>query len=117
MTFPAFGRDSPFYGAFESDPQGMRANFFGQIANQPGLSKNKQQWFQDQFSQVQDRYLGHLGQQVLGGGNPDASYTTDIQNYFAPGGGAAQEWGALSPREKYGAGNETRFSPPVRYNF
>ena len=114
MTFPNFGPDSPFYSGFEKDPQGQKANYFGRLVGQ-NLSPNRKKWFEGQFEEVQNRYLGQLGQQVLGGQSPTLSLSDYLTDYFAPSGTGMQDWRSMSPQSR--GEQTTRFAPPTRWNF
>ena len=76
-------------------------------------SPNQQKYFQNQFSNVQNQYLGKLGQQIMGGGAPSLSFTDYLQQYFAPQGGAAQQWGSMSPGQR--GMNTQQFAPRTRW--
>lgn len=101
MTFPSFGRDNPFFQGFETDPEGQRANYFGRLQARQFKSPNQRKYFQNQFESVQNRYLGHLGNIIQGGGAPTTSLTDYLSSYFAPGGGAEEDW----RQEAYRRGN------------
>ncbi len=69
--FDPFG----IFGQFlEEDPLGRRAAFFGQPGVQGG-GFNQQRFFGNLFPQVENRFLGQLGSQILGGGEPTAQFT------------------------------------------
>lgn len=84
-----WGPSSPFYDAFETDPTARRANFFGRIGAKP---RNQQRYFREQFEDVQDRYLGALGQLVLGGQSPTLGFSDYLTNYFGRGGEAEDDF-------------------------
>jgi len=95
--------------AEEGSPQ--RAAYFGYQDQQ--RSPNQKRFFQNQFSNVQNQYMGQLGQQIMGGGAPDLNFTDFLSQYFSPQGGAAQAWGGMSPGQRgldFG-----RFAPPTRW--
>lgn len=107
--------DASIWGDFlELDPQGQRANYYAQLNNRQGFSPNQKRYFQDQFQDVQNKYLGRLGQQVFGGEQPDEKLTDFYRSYFAPQGGADQDWASMSPRSR--GVNTARFAPPTRWN-
>ena len=107
-----FGRDNLYFNFMESDPEGRKANYFS-FDDQFGRSPNQKRFFQQQFEEVQNKYLGRLGRQVRGGGEPTQELTSYLTDYFAPGGGAQQEWGAMSPGAR--GQNDSRFAPPARW--
>ena len=96
-------------GFLEENPQ---AAYFG-YQPQFGRSPNQKKWFQNQFSEVQNRYMGQLGQQIMGGGAPTLNFTDFLSQWFAPQGGAAQEWAGLSPSQR--GMNQGRYAPPTRW--
>ena len=110
-------RDNPFYDFYETDPEGRKANYFGQLSGQTGLSPNKRKWFESQFEEVQNKYLGHLGQLGQTGQTPTPADDLSpwLQNYFAPQGGASQDWWGMSPQAR--GEQTTRFAPPAIWNF
>ena len=100
---------SPFIDFLNEQPE---AGYFG-YQGQFGQSPNKRRYFQGLFGDVQNQYLGNLGQQIYSGGAPTLSFTDYLKQFFAPQGGAAQQWAALSPQMR---GEQTaRFAPPVRF--
>lgn len=94
--------------ALEELPQ---AGYFA-YQNQP-RTPNQREWFKSQFSEVQNRYMGQLGQQIMGGGAPTLNFTDFLSQYFAPQGGAAQEWGSMSPGQR--GVNFGKYSPPTKW--
>lgn len=108
-----FGPGNPFYDAFETDPTGQRANFFGRLQSQKFKSPNQRKYFEGQFENVQNRYLGHLGNIVQGGGNPTTSLSDYLAGYFQKGGGADEDFSSATLGARRDAA--TRFAPPVRY--
>ena len=69
--------------------------------------------FQGQFAEIQNRYRGLLGRQIMGGGTPTLRFEDFLANWFSPGGGAAQEWAGLTPRER--GLDFNRFAPAARW--
>ena len=110
---PPFGPDNPWWEGFETDPLGQRANYFRFAGQQ--RSPNQKKWFESQFQDVQDKYLGLLGQQVTGGGQPSQTWTGFLDEYFGQGGGAQQDYSSLTPRQR--GAQQGRFAPPARYMF
>jgi hypothetical protein len=75
--------DNPFLRFLEEDPLGRRAALFGQ----PGVSGGgyqRQNFFANLFPQVENRFLGALGQQIQSGQAPTLSFTDFLQNNFNP---------------------------------
>ena len=89
---PTWGR-SPYNRLFQRSPQGrMRA----------GGSPNRQSYFQNAFQSVYDKYLGELGRELMGGGDPfgegsdpEASWTNYLQRF-----NWREQYGAMSPQAK-----------------
>ena len=97
-----------FEGYIDKYPE---QGYFGYQGQQ--RTPNQKKWFQDQFSAVQNRYMGQLGQQIMGGGAPNLNFSDFLSQWFAPHGGAAQEWGGMTPQQKgfdYG-----RYAPSTRW--
>ena len=42
---------------------------------------NQKKYFQSQFSNIQDQYMGKLGQMVQGGGAPSLEFTDFLKNF------------------------------------
>lgn len=102
---------NPWLGFFDQD-QYPQAAYYG-YQNQFGRSPNQKRYFQGLFQDVQNQYMGALGQQIYGGGAPTLNFTDYLSQFFAPGGGAAQQWAGMSPTAR---GESTaRFAPPVRF--
>ena len=76
------GFPNPFLDFLETD-QGRRAAFFGAT---PGFNQggSRQQFFTNLFPQVENRFLGALGQQIQSGQAPTLSFTDFLQNNFNP---------------------------------
>ena len=75
--------DNPFLRFLEEDPIGRRAALFAQ----PGVSGggySRQNFFGNLFPQVENRFLGALGQQIQGGGAPTLQFQDFLQNNFNP---------------------------------
>ena len=106
--------DSSIWGDFlELDPLGRRANYFSR-QDQFGKSPNQRKWFEDQFQNVQDKYLGSLGSAIRGGGSPTQSLSSYLDNYFSQGGGAQQDWFGMAPSQR--GVRDSQYAPSVRWN-
>lgn len=113
MTQSPFGRDNPFFEGFETDPEGRRANYFGRLQAQPRKSPNQQKFFEGQFEEIQNRYLGQLGRMVHSGQAPTKTLDDFLQEYFAPGGGGDYDWMQQGQRRAGGV----RYNPPVQFDY
>ena len=71
------GFPNPFEDFLETD-QGRRAAFFGGI---PDFTGARQQFFTNLFPQVENRFLGALGQQIQGGGAPTLRFQDFLKNF------------------------------------
>ena len=106
-----FSGGNPFLAFMEDVPQ---VGYFS-YQNQQGQSPNQKRYFQQQFANVQDRYMGQLGQNIRQGGDPTLSFTDYMSQYMAPQGGQFQDWASMSPRQR---GTTTgRYAPPTRFGF
>ena len=83
------------------------------LANPFARSANQRRYFQGQYPDIYNQYKGKLGQQVLGGQEPTLKAIDFLKDYFAPGGGAMQQWAAMSPGAR--GEQQSRFAPPVRW--
>lgn len=83
----------------------------GQRAGGAGSSPTQQRYFENQFSDVYNEYLGQLGSQVRGGQLPTTRFTSFLENF--PFG---ERFGALPPSLR-GGGGAARFAPQTQYFF
>ena len=98
------GGFNPFSDILESEP---RAGYFA-YQNQVGSSPNQKKWFQNAFSQVQDQYLGQLGQQLGGNQLPTLRFADFLKNYDFQG-----QYNQLTPTQQ---GRQTSdFNPFTRW--
>jgi len=75
--------DNPFLRFLEEDPIGRRAALFAQ----PGVSGggySRQNFFGNLFPQVENRFLGALGQQIQSGQAPNLRFQDFISDNFNP---------------------------------
>ena len=98
-NFGIFGNDlNKYYMAqLEKEPEYA---YFGQ-QNQ-WKTPNMRRYFQGQYSNIQNQYMGQLGQQVLGGGAPDMKFTDFLsrfpfQQQFQESGAGRQETSRFNP--------------------
>ena len=82
-------------------------------ANQFGQGQNQKNWAENQFANVQKRYQGAAGQQILAGQAPTLNFADFLSQYFAPNGGMQQQWAGMSPSAR--GEQQARFAPPVRW--
>ena len=66
---------------------------------------NQKKFFQSQFGNIQDQYMGQLGQMVRGGGAPTLEFE-DFLKQFNWG----QSYNQLAPQQ-----NTSRYNPWVRW--
>ena len=70
---------------------------------------NQKKYYQNQFSEIQDQYLGKLGQQVMGGGLPTMKFAD-----FLKGFDWQQDYGGLTPQQRpQGGGGQ--LTPTARW--
>ena len=86
---------SPFFDAFEEDPVGRRANFQGRFT---GFGAGQQNQLGTLFEPTFNRFLGMLGQQIMGGDKPNATFTNYLQQNFNP----QRELARFSQRDRGG---------------
>lgn len=86
MTMQGF--QNPFLDFLEETETGRRASFFANVGNfnqqQPfsGLGFQGQQFAANLFPQVQNRFLGALGNQINTGQQPNLRFTDFLRNNF-----------------------------------
>ena len=93
--FPKFGQDNPFFHGLETNPEGRRANFQGRFA---GFGQGQQNQLGTLFEPTFNRYLGMIGQQIMGQGAPSLSYTDFLSQNFNP----QRELARFSQRDRGG---------------
>ena len=103
--------NNPYMAFLEDVPQ---AGYFS-YQNQFGKSPNQRKYFQNQFQEVQNQYMGQLGQIMRTGGEPTLSFMDYLDQYFSPGGGQSQQWGSMSPRQR--GTQRSGFAPSARFRF
>ena len=96
--------------ALETEPE--KAYFAYQ--NQWG-SPNQQKFYQNQFSQIQDKYLGRVGRQIMGGdpllgGVPTLTFPEFLKNYDWQ-----QGYAGLTPSQR--GVNKSQFAPAARWGW
>ena len=87
------------------------AAYFG-YQNQ-SRTPNQKRWFQNQFANVQNLWKGIGARQMMGDNVPSQTFTDFLSQHFAPQGGAAQQWGSMSPGQR--GMNFGQFAPPTRW--
>ena len=88
--------NNPFLGFLEGNDQGARANYFGRVPQTFGLGQ--QQQIGTLFEPTFNRYLGMLGQQIMGGGAPTMKFTDYLSQNFNP----QRELARFSQRDRGG---------------
>jgi hypothetical protein len=81
---------------------------FFSFQNQFGRSPNQRRFFQGQFRNVFNQYLGNLGQQLQQGKQPDANFSNFLGDFNFSG-----QFGRLPPSIR-GATTQ-RFAPQTRF--
>jgi len=76
-----------------------------------GMTPTQRQYWSGQYGNIQNQYMGALGQQMRAGQRPSMQFTDFLETYPW-----TERYTALSPRLRPGAGT-TRFSPGVRRYF
>ena len=95
--------DNPLLPFLEDEP---KAGYFA-YQNQWN-TPNQQKYYQNQFSQIQDKYLGQLGQQIMGGGVPTLKFSDFLGNY-----NWGQNYANLTPSQR--GVNQSQFNPLTRW--
>jgi hypothetical protein len=110
FLFPGF--QNPFEGFLDYDPQMAYSSFapsFGQDLS-GSRSPAQQRYFEGQFSDIRNRYLGELGRQARSGQKPTGTFTNYLQDFPF-----AQTYGALSPQTRNAY--TSQFAPKTQYRF
>ena len=102
-------KTGPWSGFVLDDPE---TAYYG-FQNQFGKSPNQKKYFQNQFANIQNQFMGKQAQQVMGGQEPTEMFVDYLAKFFAPQGGAAQAWGSMSPGQK--GMDFGRYAPPTRW--
>lgn len=103
MTTP-----NPFLEFLEGEP---RATYFS-YQNQFGRSPRQRDFFQNQFADIYNEYLGQLGSQARGGQLPTLRF-----NDVLSGLNFDQRFQRLSPEQRGESGRSSQFAPSIRYQF
>ena len=90
-------------GFLEEKPE---AAYFG-YQNQ-WQSPSQKKYFQSQFANIQNKYMGQLGQQIYGGGAPTMNFTDFLANLPWQ-----QQFQGLTPQQK--GADSGRFNPFTRW--
>mgnify|MGYP004453707231 FL=1 len=100
------GINNPFLGYLESEPA---AAYYSSPRGSAfmGTAPARREYYQDQYQNVYNEFLGALGSQIRGGGVPTMKWTDYLEDYPF-----TERYAALSPTQ---AGRGTRqFSPRTR---
>ena len=109
MTTGGYNFNAPIWqDFFNTDETGQKTAFFGQLPQ--NLSGSQQRFAQNLFQPTFNRYLGKLGQQIMGGGNPTRSFTDFLTEDFN-----VQKELLRSPESTFSQGSSIR--SPARYFF
>ena len=84
-------KNSPWYEWLEEEPQAMYRGMLGGIGGR-GRGQNFLDYWKSQYGNIYGDYMGRVGRQVLGGGDPTLSFY-DFLNQFDFG----QEWAKMAP--------------------
>lgn len=97
--------DNPFLAYLEEEP---KAGYFA-YQNQ-WRTPNQKKYFQNQFAEIQNQYMGRLGQQILGGGEPNLRFTDFLKQYPW-----MQEFAKLPPSQR--GENRSLYNPRTQRIF
>ena len=75
---------NPFFDFLENDELGRRANFLGRLG--PLTTSNQQNFAANRFPSFFNNFLQTLGQQILSGETPTATFTGSLDKEFGEGG-------------------------------
>jgi hypothetical protein len=101
-----FGGSNPFASFLEDVPE---AAYFS-LDKPFGRSPRQERFFQGQFQNIQNEYLGALGQQIRGGQFPTLRFTDFLEKFPF-----TKRYASLPPQSR---GDFPRqFSPPTRFLF
>ena len=99
---------NPFESFLEDAPEGFRARFFGRPETRGTPARAR--FFQSQFDEIQNLFLGRLGAQIEAGGQPDLRGgefldQLDLNQFF------------LSQSPFFRGALTSRFNPRARFIF
>lgn len=77
--------DNPFLDFLEQEPRAAFYSYLYGPGNAPSFAPRQQRFFQDQFTDIHNMYLGYLGRQVREGMMPQGSATDFFGGFDFPG--------------------------------
>ena len=93
---------NPFLDFLEDEP---KAAYFGY--QDQWRTPNQRKYFQSQFANIQNQYLGSLGKQIYGGGVPSLKFTDFLSQF---------PWMQQYQQSSEGMGQDTsRYNPWTRW--
>jgi hypothetical protein len=104
FLFPGF--ENPFEGFLSQDPQAAYSSFSDRF----GASPIQQQYFQGQFGDIRNQFLGELGRQARGGQLPQGTFTSFLEGFPF-----AERFAALPPSIR--GAFTSRFAPKTLVEF
>lgn len=100
-----FDDTNPLLAFLEDEP---RAGYFAHQGR--WRTPNKKKFFQSQFGDIHDEYLGMLGQKIMAGQEPTDTFTGYVGNYDWD-----QAYAGLTPRQRGQGGDQ--LNPMARWIF
>ena len=106
-----FRGQTPFLDMLEAEP---RSAFFS-FQNQFGQSPNQRRYFQNQFQDIHNQFLGQLGTQIRGGELPTLSPEQHAQRFtsFLENFPFTERFAALPPQQR--GVFPSQFNPRTRF--
>lgn len=102
---PGQGSEYPFTDLLNEDPRLGYQSYLPQF----NLSQNQKKFFQNNYQDIFNEYLGALGQQIRQGQSPNLKFTDYLsQTPFT------ERYSSLSPEQR-GETQQGRFSPRTRW--
>jgi len=89
----------------EGSDLGRRSSFFSFVNQQ---NQPQQRFFQNQFQNIQNEFLGQLGETIRGGGLPTQTFQSFLEDFPF-----SERFGSLPPALRGALTN--RFAPSIRF--
>ena len=98
---------TPFLDVLEYQPE---AAYYGMLNRQPRMGGQQEKYFQNQFQNYYNKYLGNLANQITAGGAPTQRFTDYLSDQ-----NPADEYRSMAPTVRNDYGRTASFSPSTRF--
>ncbi len=98
---------TPFLDVLEYQPE---AAYYGMLGRQPRMSGRQERFFQNEFQNTYNRYLGNLANQIMSGEAPTQRFT-DYLSQQNP----MDQYRSMAPSLRGDYGRTETFAPSTRF--